>query len=599
MQYQNVYSYILGEEQTFRTAPITVYEGYEWSFYEHVRRTILYKNSTYAGYRSGRGYSNRDLNKPFFNIILPILNLQYRATGFDVKDIELYVDEVKSYFKSFLVRKFHDRWAREEEIDTFIDECIESYVDFGGSLIKQLPKEPKPEVVPLQRIAFCDQTKLLGGAICEKHFFLPDELKDMEKKGWEHIDEIIELAQPYKEETYNRYKRVDTPTKYIEVYELHGILPENWLKDGEDKKVTDYVRQMQIVAFYKTKKEKKGITLFRGKETKPIYDAVIRDPIFGRALGRGGAEELFQPQVWVNYSVLRMKGMLDAASKVIYQTADKTFHAQNNLERVDNNEILIHDAGKPLTQINTFTPNVRLFESSLAQWNAQAKTIGSATEGISGEQPKSGTPFASLELTTAEAHSLHEYRKGKIATAFDRIWRNWIIPFIGKEIIKGQEFLAELDLDELEEVTEKIVINQANKMVKERILKGQLVSQPEVDAFKEKVREEFKKGGTKRFLKILKGEFKDLPFSVKINIVGKQAYLPQTTEKLVNVFRQIVANPAILQNKGAAKLFNQILESSGLSPLDFTDFTKPQTVQPQLQAAPQPQAAQITAPLPR
>ena len=165
---QGVYDYIKNEEQTFRSTPITVIDGWDWNMYDHVRKSTLYKNSVYMGGQTD--------SKPFRNIIIPIVNLQYRATGFDVKDIELYVDEAKNYYKSFLLRKFHDRWAMEEEIDTFIDEVIESYVDYGGALIKNLKGEVKPEVVPLQRLAFVDQTDLLGGSICERHFFSPDFL---------------------------------------------------------------------------------------------------------------------------------------------------------------------------------------------------------------------------------------------------------------------------------------------------------------------------------------------------------------------------------------------------------------------------------------
>jgi hypothetical protein len=207
--YQDAYQYIIGEETNFSN-PITVIDGYDWNFKDHVRKTTLYKNSVFLG--------GQDDNKPFRNIIIPIVNLQYRATGFDVKDIELYVDEVKNYFKSFLVRKYHDKWAREEEIDTFIDEMVESYVDYGGALTKNLKGEAKPEAVPLQRLAFCDQTDLLGGSICEKHFYSPEFLMDMVKKGWDK--DSVEMAINVSE---NRKKvgdeEFDVPDNYVAVYE--------------------------------------------------------------------------------------------------------------------------------------------------------------------------------------------------------------------------------------------------------------------------------------------------------------------------------------------------------------------------------------------
>jgi hypothetical protein len=72
-----------------------------------------------------------------------------------------------------------------------------------------------------------------------------------------------------------------------------------------------------------------------------------------------------------------------------------------------------------------------------------------------------------------------------------------------------------------------------------------------------------------------------------VNISGKQKNSALYTEKLGNVFRQIASNPQILQVPSMRSLFNQIIESVGLSPLDFSDIGQ----MPQLQ-----QSQQLTAP---
>src|SRR3990167_7908419 len=143
----DIYNFIKTQEANFKL-PIVVMEDFEFNFFEHIKTTVLYKNSVYL--------TGKDDNKPYKNIIRPILNLQYRSEGFDVKDIVLFINDSYKYFKSFLVKKYHEKWARENEIDTFIDEMVESYVDFGGALIKDVG-DAKPEVVPFQRLAFCDQ----------------------------------------------------------------------------------------------------------------------------------------------------------------------------------------------------------------------------------------------------------------------------------------------------------------------------------------------------------------------------------------------------------------------------------------------------------
>src|SRR3990167_5762811 len=189
MEYKNVYELIEAEKTSFETVGVPIRENYEWGMYDHCTKTVLYKNSQYI--------TGKDDSKPFKNIIRPILNLAYRAEGFDLKDIELFVDDVDLHWKSFLIRKYHDKWARENDIDTFIDEMVESYVDFGGALVKNV-NQTRPEVVPLQRLAFVDQTDILSGQICEKHYYSPEQLQEMGKRGWYNIDDVILRAKSQK-----------------------------------------------------------------------------------------------------------------------------------------------------------------------------------------------------------------------------------------------------------------------------------------------------------------------------------------------------------------------------------------------------------------
>ena len=587
---QDVFSFITGEETAY-LLPVEVSSGYEWSMAQHIKLTLLYKSSKYE-----RG--NQD-DKPFMNIMRPILNLQHRSEGFDVKDIVLYVNSAKDYYKSFLIKKYHNKWARDNSIDTFIDDMVESYVDFGGALVKNV-HDVKPEVVPLQRLAFCDQTDILSGPICEKHPYAPDQLKEMAKHGWGDekkgatitIDDLILLAETAKKNKQSG-QQTKTPGKYIEIYELHGMFPEWWLGDEYDQDENKYTRQLHIVAFYQpTEGDKKGVHLYKGKEGASIYDFIARDKIYGRALGIGGGEELFEPQVWTNYNAIRIKDMLDAASKIIFQTTDTAFAKRNKMKDLDNLEVLTTADGKRIDQVNTTPVNIRLFENSIMDWEANARTTAAATESIMGEQPASGTPFKLQELITAESHSLHEYRKGKLATFLGEIYRKQIIPHIVKKINQGQEFIAELDLDELQGVADSIVVNEANKLIKEKILGGETIEAEEVETHKQRVRDSFMKKGSKHFIKILEDELRDAPIDVFVSIVGKQKNLSAITDKLVNVWRSIIANPTILQNPATAKLFNQIIEASGLTPIDFSGFTTPQ---PMAQQQPQAQQANVTS----
>lgn len=561
----------------------------------HIQKAILYKNSQFI---EGNSDAERQF-KPFKNIIRPILNLQYRAEGFDVKDIVLYVDSSGKYHLSFLAKKYHEKYARDNGLDTFIDELVESYIDFGGVLVKNV-NGVRPEVVPLQSLAFCDQTDVLSGPIGIKHYFSPDQLLEMADKGWgstKHgatatLEETIILSRKEKKQDPNGVL-TQTPGKYIEVYEVHGNLPRKFLK-GEQNSLK-YVNQMQIVCFYEKNGGEKGkIVLFKEEETKSPFKFKKRDPIYGRALGFGGVEELEDPQVWTNYNEIRKQAMLDAASKTVLITQDSAFAARhpNGLKDVDNLEILEESPEGNTRQLDTFPRNIKLFEESNTQWEGQAQKMGSANDSIMGEQPSSGTPFKLQELVTQESHSLHEYRKGQLATFLDEIYRDWIIPKIARDLGRGAEFLAELELEELQYVTDCLVRTETNTMIKEKILNGELINPDDVEGYKEIVMEDFKRKGSKHFISIFKGEMKNLPMSVKTNIVGKQKNLAATVDKIGNVIRTVLqaGGPTALSFPATWDVINQMIEKSGLDPVDFSGladaFKKLQ--QQQAQAAAQP-----------
>ena len=83
------------------------------------------------------------------------------------------------------------------------------------------------------------------------------------------------------------------------------------------------------------------------------------------------------------------------------------------------------------------------------------------------------------------------------------------------------------------------------------------------------------KEGSKKFFEILKDEMKDVNLEVMTNIAGKQKNLALMTDKLVNVLRQFIATPQIRQDPEMVKLVNIILESSGLSPIQFNSTPAP------------------------
>lgn len=586
-QQEDVFSFIKNEETEFQSGMgVPVIDGWDFKMYEHIRKSTLYK----YGQLANRVKTDND---PVINIILPILNVAYRLLDVDVKDIVPYVDMENSRHLSLLVKRFHDRWARREEfdLDDYLDELKEQWYDFGLGLTKK--GSGHPEVVPLQRLAFCDQTDIMAGPICEKHTYSIDQLMDMKGK-WDSdsIDEIIVMAQAEKSQQQVQGQKQQTPGKYIEVYELHGIFPETYNPDIEDPDPNNYERHAYYVSFYHTQDNyDKGIILYHGPESKNVYESLKRDRAYGRACGYGGVEELFEPQVWHTYSEIQKKEMLDAASSMIIKAIGFNPTSQK-ITDMEKGEFIRLEEDQQLEQL-VFQPiNWAVFDDWQEKMKLTAQTQGSANDPQLGVEPKSGTPYALQRLTTVQGQGIHQYRQGQFTGFIGRLYRKWFLKQMVQEMNKGDKWVDEVDLKDLQYIAEKVSANAAMKKKKNMLLRGKSVNEAEMAIYRENLKEQIL-GNNQISLKVIKDEFKDIPIKVKVNVSNKQKNLIEEADKIIALVREIVSNPMLLQDKGWSDLINQVIENYGLNPVSFQG-----TGQAVQQMPPQaaPQAAPQVAP---
>lgn len=592
MEEIDVFSYIQKEKSSFKVDRVPLTRNKDWNFSEHIERCVSVSN----------GWFNKGKNdglRPYDDIVTPVINVAFRSEGFDTKDIVPYVDDIAQSYKSFLIKKLHPQWARKNELDTFIDDVTESSVIYDLVIVKNVEKV-RPEVVDLKTIAFCDQTDALAGPLCIEHNFTISELTAMKGKwNTEKIDTAITLSKSEKKISTANDQTIKTPSKNILVYELRGNLPDHWREGGE---VGKYSNQAFYVCYYNNEDGKKeGITLFSGKDA-PLTDnfkqlKIDRVRSKGRACGRSIVETLFEPQVWNNYSGIKIKQLLDSALTV-FQTDSDEFKNQK-LSELKSNTILGHEQGKPITKLDGTVQNLPAFVGHQQKMKDDARILGSATDPQLGESPNSGTPFKLQQLVVQQGQGFHEYRQGKIATFFaDVLYPDMIMKYLIDEINSGKKFSEVLTLDELQEVVGKMSDNLVQKEINSVILAKGEISEEEILAMKEQFTQALTQQHKERgFFETFKGEFKDIPTRVFINIKGKQKNLAQNADKLSNLISNILANPqAISQVPGISKLYNELIEASGFSPVDFTSLTTPRPAPQQPQAPPQ-QVQQTPAPL--
>lgn len=599
METSSIYSFIKSEEAKFESDEIQLGDNFFWNFKKHVQLIFHLKNGIfYTG--------ENNWLRAFKNIMEPILNLSYWTEDLEVKDVVFFIEETTGRALSFLVKKYHDeRYVREHDLDAMFDEITESDLDYGGVLVQK--GADRPEVLPLNSVAFCDQTDILGGPIFFKHFFTPSKLRSMSKLGWGDekngatisLDDLCTLATFTKEAGTNQ-KENQVPGKTIEVYVGRGNMPETYLKDGGED--TNHINQIQIIAFY-TKKDGKqeGVTLYRKKEDEGNVKFFTSKKVYQRALGRGVGETLLHPQIWTNFLTIHKTNLLEAASKIPLVTDDQTYTTKNRIQDMENLEITTIEDTKTIRQIPTAAPaNVQLLEKSVDEWYAQGQLGGAAFDPLLGEEPASGTTFRGQNQVVQQGRGLHDRRRGQRAKFIEEIYRDFIIPDIVKEITKGQSFLSSLSTEELTWVADQMATNAVNERIKRMILNGKMVTKEEQALFTQTFKQDFYKKGNKHLVEIIKGEFKDIEVKMGINIAGKQKNLAGLSDKVLSIFQQAFANPqnfvATMQIPGMAKAFEDILEYGGLNISDFSTLLQVQPPAPAPAQGAVPSPIQPTAP---
>ncbi len=563
----SIFDYIIQEETSYQTREVQIGENWHWNMARHISLSFHMKHGKYLNITN-----DLENKQPYNNIILPILEFRYAAEDRDVKDIVFETEEPDKQHLSFLVKKYWDDvFTVENNLDDFLDDAIEQKVDYGGVLVKK-GQGAVPELLPLQSIAFCDQTDILGGPIGFKFNFSPEKLKAHSSMGWgeksngaDHtIDELITLATREKDPAGPQEGQKNLTTgKNIEVYVVRGFLPEMYMKGSSE----DLKNQVHVVAFYQDEKGKKGVTLYKAEEVETVLKFHTPKKIFNRALGWGGVEGLMDDQVWANFVEIHNNNLLEAASKIVFFTDDQAYATRNKIKDLENLEITtIKDGSKyGIRQVQTMTPNIQLFDQRARELEARVQKLAGVTDPLLGKPPPSGTPFRLQERVVFEGKKPHERTAGKFDKFIEEIINDWVIPYMVKEIVKGQEFLSTLTADEMQYVMERVPRNRAIERQGEQILSGQLVT--DLQTLIEEEKQKMAQGGNRQPISILKDEFKNVRMKVKVRVSSKQKDMALYVDKLVNLLRQYWLLPPEAKNDPVSlELLSQILEGSGISP---------------------------------
>ena len=585
MSAKTIHEIVRQMELLDKTGTTNISKYVQVSMREDIEKTEAYLNSKHT---SGETDS-QGRKKPFFNIVLSARNIWFRATDLDRKNIRIKATKQTHFVLAFLATILFEQWMRKAAFGKFLNDWGLTLATHGSAITKFIEKDGE---------LFCsvmDWNNMLVDAVdfdnnvkIEKLWFTPAQLKQNKNYNKALVKKLLDNLTP--RQTMGG-QRKDNKASYIPVYEVHGEMPLSFLT-GKDKDEDEYVQQMQVITFMAKKdnnREFEDYTLFSGREANDPYAITHLLAQDGQTYAGGAVKNLFQAQWIINDTQKKIKDQLELASKIIFQTSDKSLVGQNILTNLQDGQILFWDGdpthyGSPLTQLNN-KPDIAAMQAFKTDWQSLSNQINGISEAMLGENPPSGTAWRQTRALLTESHSLFEIMTENKGLALEEMLRKYIIPHFKKKMDTTEEISAILEAHQIKQIDSLYVPNEAikrtNRKIIDEILNNETPNPEDMEMFKQNQMQEIQQGlnqqGNQRFIKpseistkTWKEVLKDLEWELEVDITGEQADKQSMLETLNTMLATIAPNPAILNDPNVKLVFNKILNlTSAISPLEL------------------------------
>jgi len=559
----NIFQLVKEYQEDYKTTEIKITDGYDFNQSKQLNTIELYYNSRFeTGMVDSQG-----IEKAFYNINKSRVLVETRATDLDTKDIQIAVEDIDKSVQAMLFSKENKLWMKKSKFGVFLNKLGFTASKYGGAVVKKTMTDGLLElhIIPWRDLT-TDQTDILSGVIMERHFYTPAQLKAMEGK-WDNIDEAIKTADDSKANAYED-GTVETQGDYIEVWEIHGDMPETYLdEDGDENK---FVKQMHVLAGVNETSDEQGdseyvgVTLFAGKQKELPYKYFSREELAGRALGIGVVEDTEQSQIWTNKAVNEEKKVMELAGKIIFQQTGKGA-VKNILTGIDNGTIL-DNKGNQITQLSTVPSSLPEFRNLVSQWDTQAERVTSTYAAATGESLPSGTPYRLGAILNQEANSQFDYIRERKGLFIEELYRDWILPYLKGRLKQEHVLVSDFSAEELAIIDKSFATYEVNRKIKDAILGGTVVSPEMIGQFQSQALDFIQKTGNKRGIKVPNDYYKGIEFQLDLLITNENKVKSVYLETLSNIMTTVAQNPNVLTDPKLSRIFSEIMQTAGFSP---------------------------------
>lgn len=566
-------------EQEYVYGTTTISKYVDFSMYEVINTIDAYLNSKHlTGDKDSLGRE-----KPFFNIVLAIRNIWYRATDLDRKNIRVKARKGEDLIASYLFNIHVRNWMRDAKFGQFLNDWGLQLASYGSAVLKFVEKKGEliSRVVSWNNL-IVDPINFEDNPVIEVLELTPAQLRKRKEYDQDVVEALIDATDSRK--TLDGQEK-DQKSNYIKIFEVHGELPLSYLTDDE-KDEQEYTQQMQVISYVAGEEGKTDdFVLFRGKEQQNPYMLTHLIKEQGKTLSLGAVQTASESQWMINHSMKSIKDYLDLASKIIYQTGDKGYINQNILENVEMGQILTYDAQKSpngLTPVNNGQHNIESLKVYSDMWKGLAQEVSATPDITRGENMPSGTAYRQAAIVASEAASNFKMMIENKSLAVEDMFERFITPYILKKMDTTDEIVATLGDYGIDKIDQRYISNEAVERFNRKAVKLALEETDEVPDLgmeAQAVRQELSQLGGQRFIKpsdittmTWKDVLKDFKANIEYEITDENTDKQATFETLSSVLQTIAGNPMILQDPNARMVFNKILEETGrVSPVEMEE----------------------------
>lgn len=544
---EKIISTINKEIEEYFTREVLIMGGIPFNAARTIKKIIYYHNSVFE---SGN-IDDDGFRKFFYNINKYRCKIATKAVDIDVKDIIVKPENGDNYLTAWFFEKDLRQWMKDKQFGKLLNQIVETIPVYGTVVVKKA--NDNVMLVNLENL-FVEQTAeslQTANYIIERHIYSPQELRNLDFDE-DAVNTLID--------TFNK----SGGKQSIVAYERYGYLED---ENGEFKKMRVVVGCCK--EDLNDPKIKDGVILQQPIEiTELPYKECHWSRMWGRWLGVGIVEELFENQVRVNEIInLKAKGLWWTSVK-LYQTRDDMV-SRNLLRDVQNGEIIT--VNSEITPIVNEERNLAAYREELSTWEDLADKQVFSYESLTGESLPSGTPLGLAVLQSQMAGSFFDFQRENIGLFLKDILMSFVVKIFEKERANKKQILNLIGSspDTIRKFMELRKNWELNKRIIEFIEKNDtLPTENDVVVF-EKVIEEKLRNPEEKFVEIPENYYKNLKYNIDIVITGENFAGSVKASVLQLILQMLVANPTLRKDKAWVRTLNKILEYSGINPAEI------------------------------